>query len=417
VNRNLRAFLTANVAAGRPVSPSEALSLDSSLDRLTTQNRALQEQLATDREVMTRALKQQEHDQAVKASLIKEAQRQDRRANLLATALDDVLREFTDAESSIYSWSGKRLRSGFVREQQLDDWHALLPASKTRHKWRTDLISRSQHIREVRKAQANADYAHKRSTHLLGVEEQHAAELRLRAAAEQQLRDVTQERDTLAARVKELTPEHQRLSDRMAQLIGAHGRQTQSIRDARDEFERRWRSTIAEAQRQAARADTAMAYVEAQAVAATTDRAQIADLTRALAETRRRASPTSVSLAEYLLQMGQARRYIADLEKTLQETRQQLAVCRPLGQPGPPVPRHVHSAANQQVSTLPAVDYPTAYGDGVVRVTYVAELLDQLDASGRRRVRWADSDEHTPAYVRTGSLPDHATVTALDGGR
>ncbi|WP_034090406.1 hypothetical protein [Streptacidiphilus albus] len=430
MNRDLFAFLTANTASGRFVTPSQALALDSSLDRLTGQNRALQEQLATDREVMARALKQQERDQAVHGSIIKEAQRQDRRANLLATALDDVLRTFTDAKPD--AWYGKQLRSWYVKEQQLDDWRALLPASKNRSGWRTDLMARSQYDREVQKARDSADYAQKRSNHLVDVGEQHATELLLRAQAEQQLRAVTAERDQLAARLRDIQPER----ERSAEALGRAYRRAQAAGEERERAERRAESTIAEARRQAVRADAAEARAEA-------------------AEAQRQPSPTSIPLIEHLTQFSQTHQRIAGLEAELFQARRELAARRPLDESWPHAPQHVHPAPEPQVSTPPLVDQPDALRRGVVRfpdlsplcntpfpafdlvrngerpvitqrapragdrvqLTYEAELVAQVDTWGRRRVRWSDGEQQVPAYVRVGSLPAHATVTVLDGGR
>jgi hypothetical protein len=394
----LRVAQHANVASGRYVSPSEALTLDNSLNRLADQNRALQTQLATDREVMTRALAQQERDQAVQASLIKEAKRQDQRANLLASTLDDVLRTFTDASPE--AWYGKQLRSWYVKEQQLDDWRALLPASKNRSGWRTDLMSRSQYDREVQKARDNADYAQKRSNHLVSVGDQHAMELRLRAAAEQKLRDVTAERDQFAVRLSDVQPER----ERTANALSGANRRAQAAWEECERAERRAESTIAEARRQKARADAAEARAGAAETAAAKAATQIADLTRELADTKRRGSLTSVSLAEYLFQMGQARRVIAELESALQEARSQPATGQPLGKYWP----------YSEIRTAGALRSTPHPGDRV-QVTYQAELVTEVDVWGRRRVRWTDDGQQTPGYVRAGSLPTHATVTALDG--
>ncbi len=418
MNRSLFAFLTANVASGRPVPPSQALGLDGSLARLVDQNRALQEQLAIDREVMARALKQQERDQTVQASLIREAQRQAARANLLATTLDDLIRTFTDADPSASRWSGKRFRSLYVREQQLDDWRALLPASESRRAWRTDLISRGEHNRKVQEAQDTADYARKRTDHLLSVEQQHSAELKLRASAEHQLREVTAERDELRREIATAKVEAQRLAEALA---SANSRSTTHW-GAQNAYHRRWRGTVTEARRQAARADAAEALAEAQVSAVAVHRTQIADLTRTLADVQRSAARTSVPLADYLNQARKRHRQIAALEEELRVAHSQLAVAPPMDQSGQLTQDRVHPTTASQVSAPLTMEQPAAIRDGLVQyprvqVTYQAELVAQVDVWGRRRVGWTDSGQQTPGYVRVGSLPDHATVTVLGSGQ
>lgn len=333
MNRDLLSFITANVASRRYVSPSQALELDNSLDRLADQNRALQQQLATDREVMARALRQQERDQSVQGSLIKEAQRQDARANLLATTLDDVLRTFTDAKPD--TWSGKMIRSWYVKEQQLDDWRALLPASKNRSGWRTDLMARSQYDREVQKARDNADYAHKRSNHLVDVGQQHATELRLRAAAEQQLRDVTAERDRLAARLEDVQPER----ERSANALSTAYRRAQAADELRERAERRAESTITEARRQTARADAEKKRADDARALADRFHSGWALMRDELYGERRCSINLEAALAE--------------VRRELAATQQRLASHSPLDEPWPHAPLPACAPSQPQASSQP----------------------------------------------------------------
>ena len=326
MNPNLLAFIRANVAGGRPLSPSQALAADDTLNSHRTQTRSLQQQLASHREVLQAAVQQHDRDQAVKTSLIKEAQRQAQRASVLASALDDVLDCFTLPDGT---WGYPTLRPYQVTRKRLASWQALVPATQTRRNW-TQLVPRSQHDHEIQEARDSANSARKRSDHLLDIERQHADELRLRAQAEQKLREVTAERDALRKELSAATAEQERLTRASAH---ANNRSTNHW-NARNNYQDRWTGAVAEARRQAARADA----------------------------------------AEHAL-------------ANLQEARR---------------------TANAQRAPRPG---------SRVQVTYEAEHVAQVDIWGRRRVRWTDSDQQVPAYVAVGSLPAHATVTVLDGGR